>query len=324
MGKPSITKVARLVLVTADPAAAEDFFALAFDAIVVERREEDAAFSALMGVPSARARQTVLRFGDEEVSLLSFDPPGRPYPAGSTSSDLWFQHFAFIVSDMDAAYARLRRVRRFVPISEGGPQTLPPASGSVVAFKFRDAEGHPLEFLAFPDGEGPEVWQEKRGHGLVLGIDHSAIAVSDTAASVAFFAAAFGLKLAMQSENVGSEQSRMDAVPEARVTVSGLVPVVAPPHVELLGYKVGARRAADSTTRSDDVVATHFVLETADLPTIVEALTEQGARFISPGIVSLADGRPAIMVLDPDGHRFVVTQPRFETPRRVLQTIKRW
>ena len=308
MAKPSIARVARLALVTADAAAAEDFFVAAFDAVVLEHREEDAAFSTLMGIPSAKARQTILRLGDQEVALLAFDPPGRPYPAGSTSSDLWFQHFAIIVSDMEEAYARLRRVRRFMPISEGGPQKLPPSSGSVLAFKFRDAEGHPLEFLAFPEGEGPDVWQNKRGKGLILGIDHSAIAVGDTAASLAFFEAAFGLTLGMQSENEGPEQSRMDAVADARVTVSGLMPKAAPPHVELLGYKVGARRPIDGATQSNDSAATHFVLETPNLADIVAALTAQEARFISPGIVTLSDGSQAIMVLDPDGHRFVVMQ----------------
>lgn len=305
---PSITRVARLALVTADLDATESFFVAAFDASVVERRLEGPAFSALMGLPSARVRQTILRLGDQEIGLLGFDPPGRSYPPGGTSSDLWFQHFAVIVSDMAAAYARLQRVGRFVPISEGGPQTLPPESGSVEAFKFRDAEGHPLEFLAFPAGEAPEPWATKRGSGLVFGIDHSAIAVGDTANSIAFFEAAFGLTLGMQTENEGPAQSRMDAVPDARVTVSGLMPRVAPPHVELLGYKVGTRRPIDAATRSDDLTATHFVLETHDLDAIVRALTQAAARIISPGIVTLAGGRRAIMVLDPDGHRFVIEQ----------------
>ncbi len=304
---PLVTRISRLALVTADLAATEAFFVEAFEAVVVERREEDATFSALMGV-QGRARQTILRLGEQQVALLAFDPPGQPYPAGSTSSDLWFQHFAIIVSDMAAAYARLQRVGRFLPISEGGPQLLPPESGSVSAFKFRDVEGHPLEFLAFPAGGAPDAWQKKQGSGLVLGIDHSAVAVGDTQKSIAFFETVFGLTLGMQSENRGPAQSRMDAVADARVTVSGLMPSEAPPHVELLGYGVGRRRPIDGATRSDDIAATHFVLETADLATIVEALTQAQARFISPGIVTLADGSQAIMVLDPDGHRFVVAQ----------------
>ena len=49
-------------------------------------------------------------------------------------------------------------------------------------------------------------------------------------------------------------------------------------------------------------------METQDLAAIVDALERANARFVSPGIMSLADGTQAIMVQDPDGHRFVVRQ----------------
>ena len=185
---------------------------------------------------------------------------------------------------------------------------LPASSGGVTAFKFRDADGHPLELLEFPKGKGPDVWEEKRGGGLFLGIDHSAISVGDTARSIAFFESAFGLKVGSTSENVGPEQARMDDVAQARVTVTGMMPSAAPPHLELLGYHVGTRRPIASATTSRDIAATHVVLETPDLATIVEALTRASARFVSPGIVALEDGVQAIMVLDPDGHRFLVRQ----------------
>ena len=307
--KPEISRVARIALVVDQIMDAELFFEEAFDFVTIDRRVCHAADAELMGVPQARIRETVMALDEQEIALLSFDPPGKPYPHGSTSSDLWFQHFAIIVSDMEAAYARLTTVGRFTPISDDGPVRLPPASGSVSAFKFRDAEGHPLELLAFPAGEGPSAWEAKRADGLFLGIDHSAIAVGDTARSVAFFEAAFGLTLGQQTENRGPEQARMDAVPDARVIVSGLMPSRAPPHVELLGYRVGARRPIDGAATSRDIAATHFVLETPHLDTVVEALTLHRARFVSPGIVAMADGARAIMVLDPDGHRFVVRQP---------------
>jgi hypothetical protein len=34
-------------------------------------------------------------------------PKGRPIPADSRSNDVWFQHIAIIVSDMDKAYKLL-------------------------------------------------------------------------------------------------------------------------------------------------------------------------------------------------------------------------
>ncbi len=300
-----ITRVARFGLVVGDLDAAERFFVEAFDFVPVGRGPADPAFAALVGLPDSDVAQVLLRLGRQEIVLTAFAPSGRPYPAGSTSSDLWFQHFAIIVSDMDAAYAGLRKARRFSPITGGGPITLPEASGGVSAFKFRDAEGHPLELLSFPKGKAPEAW---RGDALFLGLDHSAIAVADTATTRAFLKACLGLDQSMQSENVGPEQARMDDVPDARVTVTGMAPEHAPPHVELLGYHVGTRRPIDGGTRADDIAATFFVLETSTLDPIVEALAAHAARFVSPGIVSLADGRRAIAVLDPDGHRFVVEE----------------
>ena len=308
MPTTSIARIRRFALVVSALTEAESFFADAFDALVVARGEAGRATASLFGVPNATITRTLLRIGDQEVELLAFDPPGRPYPSGS-STDLWFQHFAIIVSDMAAAYARLRSVGRFTPTSADGPVVLPPASGSVCAFKFRDGDGHPLELLAFPLGEGPPAWERRRDEGLFLGIDHSAISVADTARSTAFLQQAFGLKLGQRTENEGVEQARMDDVPGARVTVSGLMPEHAPPHVELLGYHVGSRRAIDLATTSADIAATQFVLETADLASVVETLSALRATFISPGIVTMEDGALAVMVLDPDGHRFVVIQP---------------
>ncbi len=304
---PSITRVARLALVVSDLHESERFFVEAFDFVARGRGEADAAFADLIGVPEAGARHVTLALGEQEVVLLQFDPPGSPYPPGSTSSDLWFQHFAIIVSDMAKAYAQLEAAGRFVPISQDGPVTLP---GGIEAFKFRDLDGHPLELLAFPKDGGPEHWQARGGGELFLGIDHSAISVADTAVSTRFFEGCFGLKQSEQQENKGPEQSRMDDVPEARVTVTGLAPGVAPPHVEMLGYLVGERRPIAGETRSNDIAATHFVLETEDIEPIVEALTAASVRFVSPGIVTFGDGTRAIAVLDPDGHRFVIEEHR--------------
>ena len=74
----------------------------------------------------------------------------------SRSNDLWFEHMAIVVSDMDKAYARCRQhgVRQISP----EPQTIPasnvPAAG-IKAIKFRDPDNHNLELLWFPDGQGP-------------------------------------------------------------------------------------------------------------------------------------------------------------------------
>ena len=113
---------------------------------------QDRSTERLQGLDQS-ARTLTMQLGKDRVEFMAFARAGRPYPRGSLSPDLWFQHFAIVVSDMDAAYARLRKFR-FEAISVGGPQTLPEEDGRVRAFKFRDPDGHPLELLYFPAGQG--------------------------------------------------------------------------------------------------------------------------------------------------------------------------
>ena len=143
MTTPEITRIAHVALIVDDIMETELFFEEAFDFVTLERRIGERAQAELYGVPDARIRETIMALDEQRLSLLAFDPPGRPYPHASTSSDLWFQHFAIIVSDMDAAHRQLKAAGRFTPISEDGPVVLPASSGGVTAFKFRDAEGHP-------------------------------------------------------------------------------------------------------------------------------------------------------------------------------------
>ena len=133
-----------------------------------------------------------VRFGtDPATSALDLHQfvadPGRPIPADSRSNDLWFQHVAIVVADMAKAYAALRRagVEQVSP----GPQRLPdwnPAAAGIEAFYFRDPEGHNLELIHFPPGKGEPRWQDAGGR-LFLGIDHTALAVSDTGRAVDFY-----------------------------------------------------------------------------------------------------------------------------------------
>jgi hypothetical protein len=63
----------------------------------------------LLGLDGTRIQQAELRLGDERILLVEhLDRPGRPIPFDSRNLDHWFQHRAIVVSDMDAAYARLR------------------------------------------------------------------------------------------------------------------------------------------------------------------------------------------------------------------------
>ena len=77
------------------------------------------------------------------------------------------------------AYEHLRRAK--VKHVSTAPQTLPAwnkDAGGIKAFYFRDPEDHVLEIIWFPAGKGDPKWQQP-GTNLLLGIDHTAIVVSD-------------------------------------------------------------------------------------------------------------------------------------------------
>jgi catechol 2,3-dioxygenase-like lactoylglutathione lyase family enzyme len=304
---PPACRITRFGRVVADIERAEQFLAAAFGFATISRADDDSRFAELVGVPGAMTRRTHMRLGDQEIALTAFDPPGRPYPPGSTSSDLWFQHLAIVVADIDAAHAQVREARRVMPITEGGPVRLPCGSGGARAFKFRDGDGHPLELLEFHPEATPAPWRRQDRSDVCLGIDHTALAVADTRRSIDFFRASFGLTSAMQTENMGAEQSRLDAIAGARVTVSSLTPAEEVPHLELLGYQTGTRRPS-RTAASNDIAATYVVLQTPDLAQTARALAAGSARFISPGICTMGDSTRAVMILDPDGHRFIAEE----------------
>jgi catechol 2,3-dioxygenase-like lactoylglutathione lyase family enzyme len=207
------------------------------------RGRSDQATLAALGWDDADAEEIVMRLGAQDIALVRFARQGRPYPRDSRSDDLWFQHLAIVVNDMDVAYAHLSSHAGWRPISEGGPQLLPPSNGAVRAFKFRDPDGHPLELIWFPPGQGRAVWHDGASAAPFLGIDHSALSVASTSRSLAFYRA-LGLRVSARSVNRGPAQERLDGLPSARVRVTSLRPVSASsPGLELLGYRPSGRAA---------------------------------------------------------------------------------
>ena len=277
----SVRRLLRVSMTTADAGRTEAFYrdALGFELAAREERAGE-TFAALAGLPGARASVTVLRLGEEAVELVAFAKPGRSYPAGSTSFDLWFQHIAIVVSKMDDAYARLSATPGWTAISTAGPQRLPESSGGVTAFKFRDPEGHPLELLQFQPGKVPPTWQGRHSDGPCLGIDHSAIVVAETTASMTYYRQ-LGFAVADTSLNRGEEQEHLDDAPGAVVEVTALaVPGAPGPHLELLCYRHPRGRPAPPMA-SNDVAATRLILETDN---------------------NSLRRRPATLLHDPDGH----------------------
>lgn len=257
------------------------------------------------GVDTQR-RAARLRLGAEEIELAAFDPPGAPYPSGSTAADLWFQHIAIVTPDIAAAYQRLLR-HRAVPITQGGPQHLPEAAGGVTCFKFRDPDGHPLELIQFPPGAGDPAWQ--RGpDALTIGIDHSALSVADADRSAAFYAGLLGLSEASRQVNSGPAQERLDGLAADIVDVVALHPAAsATPHVELLGYREPRGRTLASPLQPDDIAADRLVLEVQGLEDLLATLRDIGASVAHRPLPS-ADGSRAAVARDPDGHLIVLVE----------------
>jgi catechol 2,3-dioxygenase-like lactoylglutathione lyase family enzyme len=261
----------------------------------------------LQGLFGLRMRVVRMRLGDELIELREvLTPRGRPVPPDSRSHDRWFQHIAIIVSDMDQAYLWLRRHRvRHLSVA---PQRLPdwnPNAGGIRAFYFADPDGHPLEILQFPADKGDPRWQRPSDR-VFLGIDHTAIVVGDTAASLGFYRDALGMKVVGESENWGPEQERLNNVFGARLRITTLR-APAGPGIELLEYLTPRDgRAAPADTRVNDLVHWQTLLAVGDAPTAARALLAGRFTLVSPGVVRMTDERlgfrAGFLLRDPDGH----------------------
>jgi|HubBroStandDraft_5_1064220.scaffolds.fasta_scaffold14975_3 catechol 2,3-dioxygenase-like lactoylglutathione lyase family enzyme len=278
MSAPFVRKLSRFSLTTADADRLAAFYENTFGCRRLStERLSGAGFETSMGVPGGALRMT-LSLGEQIVELLQFDQHGRPYPHGSLTSDLIFQHFAIVVSDMSEAYRQLSAIEGWTPISRGGPQLLPKTSGGVAAFKFRDPEGHPLELLAFPRNAMPRNWQTNAGAAVFQGIDHSAISVSDTARSISFYER-LGFAVSARSSNRGQEQEALDDVTNVLVEVTALAARQPDPHLELLCYS-GASADQDPAGSNADIAATRSVLAVNGATASHELVDPDGHRLL--------------------------------------------
>ena len=180
-----------------------EFFSkvLSFEKISdVEVRGEE--YEKLQGLFGLRMRVARMKLGNETVELTQYlAPEGRPIPADWRSNDHAFQHIAIVVSDMDQAYQQLRAHK--VRHASTGPQTIPAsnkAAAGIRAFYFKDTDGHNFEIIYFPPGKGDPRWQRKDDK-LFLGIDHTAIVVSNTQNSLKFYRDVLGMRHAGESMN---------------------------------------------------------------------------------------------------------------------------
>jgi catechol 2,3-dioxygenase-like lactoylglutathione lyase family enzyme len=275
---------------------------LDFQLVKMEDSSSSARLAPAMS-PETKAKTAKLSLGDECLNITEYSSRiGKPFAGDSRANDLWFEHVAIVVSNMNEAYNRLKVAH--VSFVSNVPQTLPAwnkDAGGISAFYFRDPDGHYLELIHFPSGKGQPKWQ-KPSTETFLGIDHTAIAVSDTRRSIAFYRDNLHFRVAGSSENYGEEQEHLSGVFNAHVLITSLRSESGI-GIELLDYVTpNTGRPIPANLRVSDIARWQIPLEVAPEPTSVNTIEEPlSARWIK---LPARDGtdREAVWVKDPDGH----------------------
>ena len=311
---PMVNSVDTIGLTVSDLDRSVEFYSTVLQFQKVSETEVDGdSYEHLTGVFGLRARIARMRLGAESIELTEFlAPRGKPTPVDARSNDRWFQHVAIIVSDMDRAYQWLREHK--VQHASPGPQLLPAwnrNAGGIRAFYFRDPDGHPLEVLWFPQDKGNAKWHVRTDE-LFLGIDHTAIVISNTEASLKFYRDRLGMEVAGESENYGPEQERLNNVFGARLHITALR-AASGPGVEFLEYLAPQDgRPYPPEEKANDLIhwQTRFLGMSVD--EAAQTLRNSRSAFVSTGAVELPDGkagfRKAVTVRDPDGHAIQIVE----------------
>ena len=264
-------------------------------------------YEHLVGLFGVRMRVVRMKLGEEFIELTEYlAPRGRAIPEDSRSNDRWFQHIAIITNDMDRAYQWLRQNK--VEHASSGPQRLPDwnkEAGGIRAFYFKDPDRHVLEILQFPPDKGDSKWH-RASEALFLGIDHTAIVVIDTEASLKFYQGFLGFRVAGESENYGDEQEHLNNVFGAHLRITSLR-APSGPGIEFLEYLAPrGGRAKPADERSNDLIHWQTKLITPDTESAFRSLVPGKFKLVSSGLIALPDTklgfRRGFLVRDPDGH----------------------
>ncbi len=273
-----------------------------------------AAYEQLQGLAGLRMRVVRMQLGSEFIDLTEYlTLKGQSVPADSRSNDRWFQHIAIAVSDMDKAYQHLQQNMTQNRSTE--PQQLPDwnkAAAGIQAFYFKDPDEHDLELIHYPLGKGDPRWQRQTDK-LFLGIDHTAIVISDTETSLKFYQELLGMERVGGSENYGTEQERLSRVPHARLRINRLSALTGP-GIELLEYlNPQDGRPIPSDVHANDLIHRQTTLVVRDVEAIAslsfanaQQRRMQQFTFVSSGVVEIPEQtlgfKKGFLVTDPDGH----------------------
>jgi catechol 2,3-dioxygenase-like lactoylglutathione lyase family enzyme len=271
-------------------------------------------YEKLEGVFGLHIRVVSMQLGNEQIELTDYlMSGGRSIPEEMQSNDLYFQHIAIVVSDMDKAYEHLRKY--MVMHVSTAPQTIPAsnvAAAGIRAFYFHDPDMHNLELIYFPKGKGQPKWQ-KNNDEIFLGIDHTAIGISNTENSLHFYQDLLGIQRKGETWNMGMEQAHLNAVENASLHITGLRGESGA-GIEFLQYiQPGPGKPYPADSKANDLWhwQTTLVVDD-DAESLYNKLQAAGYKFISKELVHLIskDGKhiKAFIVRDPDGHAMLIEQ----------------
>jgi catechol 2,3-dioxygenase-like lactoylglutathione lyase family enzyme len=272
-----------------------------------------AEYEELQGIFGLRMRIVRLQLGEEFIELTDYlTSGGRGIPEDAKSNDLTFQHIAIVVSDMDKAYAQLKKYN--IEHVSTGPQTLPasiPAAAGIKAFYFHDPDKHNLELIYFPKGKGQPKWQNHGGK-IFLGIDHTAIGVSNTDSSLQFYRDILGVERKGDSWNKGIEQSHLNYIEGASLHITGLRAAEGP-GIEFLQYLLpGPGKPYPADSRTDDIWHWQTTLITDDAGKLYNEFKSNSYKIVSKQLVHLhtKDNKQskAFIVRDRDGHAVLILE----------------
>ncbi|HJS54637.1 MAG TPA: VOC family protein, partial [Chitinophagaceae bacterium] len=269
-------------------------------------------FEKLQGVFGLNIRVARLQLGDEFIELTDYlTSGGRSIPEDAKSNDLFFQHIAIVVSDMERAFQQVKKYN--VEFVSAAPQTLPksiPGAEGIKAFYFHDPDDHNLELIFFPKGKGREKWQNGNGK-IFLGIDHTAIGVSSTENSHKFYMNVLGVERKGDSWNKGVEQEHLNNVEGASLHITGYR-AASGPGIEFLQYlNPGPGKPYPKDSRTDDIWHWQTTLTVDNATMLYNKLMEEGYNFISRELVHQhVNGvhTRSFIVRDPDGHAMLIKE----------------
>ena len=270
-------------------------------------------YENLEGVFGLHIRVVRMQLGEEQIELTDYlTSGGRSIAEDAKANDLSFQHVAIVVSDMEKAYAQLKKFNaEFVSTApQTLPKTIPPAEG-VKAFYFHDPDNHNLELIYFPKGKGQAKWHVPTSK-IFLGIDHTAIGVSNTDSSLHFYQTILGIERKGESFNYGIEQEHLNNVEGASLHITGLRSD-AGPGIEFLQYlKPGPGKPYPVDTKADDIWYWQTTLYVDNAERVHYALKSAGCKIISENLIDLTNETGSIVkafiVKDPDGHAMLIKQ----------------